>query len=204
MVEPLLPPDQNLSNDITINTSFQQNLRETRFQRRENRNYSINCRPNHDNDLNKVIIPYNFDKKKYQIQESEIEFYEKKNYLLETLRKFNELDSFKIEKKFKASKLQKFCMYTPAILIILLLIYLSIIILTLFSFNPVLIYTIYTCGRKFFHYLNMIQFIFLEKFKITEIKKKLQIENNTKICEQNKVKWILGQSGYWLELQKDM
>ena len=50
----------------------------------------------------------------------------------------------------------------------------------------------------------MIQFIFLEKFKITEIKKKLQIENNTKICEQNKVKWILGQSGYWLELQKDM
>ena len=62
------------------------------FQRRENRNYSINCRPNHDNDLNKVIIPYNFDKKQYQIQESEIEFYEKKNYLLDTLKKFNELE----------------------------------------------------------------------------------------------------------------
>ena len=197
MAEPLLPEDNR---DTVIDTN--QNARETRFQRRENRQYSINCRPNHDNDLNKVIIPYNFDKKQYLIQASEIEFYEKKNYLLDTLKRFNNLDSFKIEKKYEASKLQKLGMYTPTIIIFLIYIYLSVIVLTLFSFNPVLIYSIFIWGKKIFHYISMVQFIILEKFKIKEIKKTLEFENISKICRDNKLRWILGQSGYWLELQK--
>ena len=197
MAEPLIPEDNR---DTVIDTN--QNARETRFQRRENRQYSINCRPNHDNDLNKVIIPYNFDKKQYLIQASEIEFYEKKNYLLDTLKRFNNLDSFKIEKKYEASKLQKLGMYTPTIIIFLLYIYLSVIVLTLFSFNPVLIYSIFIWGKKIFHYISMVQFIILEKFKIKEIKNTLEFENISKICRDNKLRWILGQSGYWLELQK--
>lgn len=197
MAEPLIPEDNR---DTLIDTN--QNARETRFQRRENRQYSINCRPNHDNDLNKVIIPYNFDKKQYLIQASEIEFYEKKNYLLDTLKRFNNLDSFKIEKKYEASKLQKLGMYTPTIIIFLIYIYLSVIVLTLFSFNPVLIYSIFIWGKKIFHYISMVQFIILEKFKIKEIKNTLEFENISKICRDNKLRWILGQSGYWLELQK--
>lgn len=197
MAEPLIPEDNR---DTVIDTN--QNARETRFQRRENRQYSINCRPNHDNDLNKVIIPYNFDKKQYLIQASEIEFYEKKNYLLDTLKRFNNLDSFKIEKKYEASKLQKLGMYTPSIIIFLIYIYLSVIVLTLFSFNPVLIYSIFIWGKKIFHYISMVQFIILEKFKIKEIKNTLEFENISKICRDNKLRWILGQSGYWLELQK--
>lgn len=197
MAEPLIPEDNR---DTVIDTN--QNARETRFQRRENRQYSINCRPNHDNDLNKVIIPYNFDKKQYLIQASEIEFYEKKNYLLDTLKRFNNLDSFKIEKKYEASKLQKLGMYTPTIIIFLIYIYLSVIVLTLFSFNPVLIYSIFIWGKKIFHYISMVQFIILEKFKIKEIKNTLEFENISKICKDNKLRWILGQSGYWLELQK--
>ena len=197
MAEPLIPEDNR---DTVIDTN--QNARETRFQRRENRQYSINCRPNHDNDLNKVIIPYNFDKKQYLIQASEIESYEKKNYLLDTLKRFNNLDSFKIEKKYEASKLQKLGMYTPTIIIFLIYIYLSVIVLTLFSFNPVLIYSIFIWGKKIFHYISMVQFIILEKFKIKEIKNTLEFENISKICRDNKLRWILGQSGYWLELQK--
>lgn len=197
MAEPLIPEDNR---DTVIDTN--QNARETRFQRRENRQYSINCRPNHDNDLNKVIIPYNFDKKQYLIQASEIEFYEKKNYLLDTLKRFNNLDSFKIEKKYEASKLQKLGMYTPTIIIFSIYIYLSVIVLTLFSFNPVLIYSIFIWGKKIFHYISMVQFIILEKFKIKEIKNTLEFENISKICRDNKLRWILGQSGYWLELQK--
>ena len=197
MAEPLIPEDNR---DTVIDTN--QNARETRFQRRENRQYSINCRPNHDNDLNKVIIPYNFDKKQYLIQASEIEFYEKKNYLLDTLKRFNNLDSFKIEKKYEASKLQKLGMYTPTIIIFLIYIYLSVIVLTLFSFNPVLIYSIFIWSKKIFHYISMVQFIILEKFKIKEIKNTLEFENISKICRDNKLRWILGQSGYWLELQK--
>ena len=197
MAEPLIPEDNR---DTVIDTN--QNARETRFQRRENRQYSINCRPNNDNDLNKVIIPYNFDKKQYLIQASEIEFYEKKNYLLDTLKRFNNLDSFKIEKKYEASKLQKLGMYTPTIIIFLIYIYLSVIVLTLFSFNPVLIYSIFIWGKKIFHYISMVQFIILEKFKIKEIKNTLEFENISKICRDNKLRWILGQSGYWLELQK--
>ena len=197
MAEPLIPEDNR---DTVIDTN--QNARETRFQRRENRQYSINCRLNHDNDLNKVIIPYNFDKKQYLIQASEIEFYEKKNYLLDTLKRFNNLDSFKIEKKYEASKLQKLGMYTPTIIIFLIYIYLSVIVLTLFSFNPVLIYSIFIWGKKIFHYISMVQFIILEKFKIKEIKNTLEFENISKICRDNKLRWILGQSGYWLELQK--
>ena len=201
MIEPLIPPGDRTT--IVTDPSLNQ-ARETRYQRRENRIYSINCRPNHDNDLDKVIIPYNFELQKYQISEEEISFYEKKDYLIETLEKFNQKNTFKIDKRYKPSKGQKLCLYAPALIISIALLYISVVLLGLFSFNPVLVYTFFSWGKKWFHYFKMCEFIFLEKFKIKEVKRILEEENNSTLCTENKLQWILGQSGYWLELKKNV
>ena len=48
----------------------------------------------------------------------------------------------------------------------------------------------------------MFKFILLEKWKIIEINQILEKENNSEFCIENKLKWKLGQSGYWIEIQK--
>ena len=42
----------------------------------------------------------------------------------------------------------------------------------------------------------------LEKWKIRAMNIILKNENNADFCTKNKLKWILGQSGYWIEVQK--
>ena len=64
-MEELLLRNESLYEKETENTS--------KFQRRPNRSYSSQ-RPKIEN-LNKVIIPYDFEQNNYCIQESEISFY---------------------------------------------------------------------------------------------------------------------------------
>ena len=64
-----------------------------------------------DNKSYKVIVPYNFDEKRYIINKKDIEFYENKRYFLETLTRFNETDSFQIEKDYTPKPLETICIY---------------------------------------------------------------------------------------------
>jgi hypothetical protein len=57
---------------------------------------------------------------------------------------------------------------------------------------------------KVYKSIKMLKFIFLEKSKIKEVHKILNKENVTDFCRENKIRWILGQSGYWLEVQKSI
>ena len=73
-----------------------------KFKRRENNILSSIERPKIDN-LNKLIIPYDFELKKYDIKENEIAFYEKKEYLLSKLNQWNKLDLFKLDESYNPS-----------------------------------------------------------------------------------------------------
>ena len=48
----------------------------------------------------------------------------------------------------------------------------------------------------------MFRFIILEKYKMSEILKNIKNENLSKNCQEKKIQWTVGQSGYWLEIQK--
>ena len=176
--------------------------RNSKFQRRETKKYSQAERSIFVNDLNKVIIPYNFKEKKYDIDKNEIEFYQKKVYLLDKLSFFNSKKVFKFQEKYTPNLFQKILIIFFDVIIFLFIIYLSLIILTLFSFNLVLFYLLFIGYKKIFHLMNKIESFLLEKLKKNEINNILNYENNSKFCKDNNLKWTIGQSCYWLELQK--
>jgi hypothetical protein len=184
--------------------SCDQSDKEYRYQRRIGRQFSINCHPTKDNKFYKVIIPYNFDLRKYWISKKEIEFYENKMYLEKKLVEFNDNPAFNIDKLFEPKLKLKICLYVPTIFLSLIVIYLALILIAFFSFNPIILYTVSTWIKKGFNSLKMFKFLLFEKFKIKEIHNILKEENNSKFCAENKLKWILGKSGYWLEVQKLM
>jgi hypothetical protein len=185
-----------------IDDSGDPSERDYKFQRRMGRQFSINCRPTQDNKFYKVIIPYNFDLKKYWINKKEIEFYENKRYLEKKLVELNDNPTFNIDKIFEPRMGQKLCLYLPTIFLAILTAYLALILIAFFSFNPVIIYTIISWFVKGLKSLMMFKFILFEKFKIKEIHKILDEENKSPFCVEHKLKWILGMSGYWLEVQK--
>jgi len=192
--------DNNLSDansdDDTKNIEY-------RYERRIGRQFSINHNFIRNEKFNKVIIPYNFQKKMYDIKDKDIEFYENKQYLKEKLKEFNINPDFNIEKKFEMRRIdQKLKIYLPIIIIMLIIIYVALIITLFFCFNPFVIYTIYSWSRKAFNSLRLYKSILLEKFRMKEIQKIIENENLSEICKLNRILWNVGKSGYWLEIQK--
>ena len=173
-----------------------------RFERRMGRQFSLYVHPANDTKFYKLIIPYNFEKKKYFIKEKDIEFYEHKDYLLKKLNCFNSDPVFDIESTYTAKGCKNIKLYLPTIIVILILIYFSIIIICLFCFNPIVIYTLFSWNKKAFNSMRMFRFITLEKYKMSEILKNIKNENLSENCQEKKIKWTVGQSGYWLEIQK--
>jgi len=166
------------------------------------RQVTINAHHSSDNKFYKVIIPYNFDKKKYILNPKEIEFYENKKYFIEKLKFFNNHETFDIEKDYNARPFQKLYLYASFTFITILVLYLCLVLTIFFSFNFVVIFTLGTWLRKGYNSLQFFKFQLLEKYKIKEIHKLLEEENETEFCKGHKLKWILGQSGYWIEVQK--
>jgi hypothetical protein len=157
---------------------------------------------NRTNKFNKVIIPYDFDKKKYIIKLKEIEFYEHKNYLKDSLDYFCNLNVFNIDNSYEPTKCERFLIILLYSVIVMVIAYVLIIIATLFSYNPLIIYTAINWLKKGYQRIQVIKFVLLEKWKIKQMNKVLEKENSTEFCTNNKLKWLLGQSGYWIEIQK--
>ncbi len=176
---------------------------EYRYERRIARQFSINNNYLKDEKFNKVIIPYNFQKRKYEIRDKDIEFYENKDYLKDKLNEFNNITDFDIEKIYYPKRFnQKIKIYLPIIVIMIILIYIGLIITMFFCLNPIVIYAMYSWIRKAYNSLKMFKFILLEKFKMIEIQTIIENENISEICKLNKIIWKIGQSGYWIEIQK--
>lgn len=173
------------------------------FKRRENRIISSAERPKIDS-LNKLIIPYDFELKKYNIKENEIAFYEKKDYLLSKLNEWNNLDLFKLDENYNPSCCQNFILSILYIIIILLYVIFAIIVICLFISNPFLILILIFGLIKVNQFLKIIRYIFLDKFKLSRIQKIFFNENSSNFCIENKLKWTYGESGLWIELSKKL
>jgi hypothetical protein len=195
-----LDPSENLYNNE--DKDQQSEPQSYGYRGRIARQVTINAHHSSDNRFYKVIIPYNFDDKKYIINPKEVEFYENKRYLIEKLKFFNSNETFDIDKDFNPKPMQKVCLYVPFFIISIIVLYLTIVLSALFSFNIVVMFTLGTWIKKGYNSLQLFKFLLIEKFKIKEIHKLLDQENNSEFCTGQKLKWILGQSGYWLEVQK--
>ncbi|MCQ2820063.1 MAG: hypothetical protein MJ252_22580, partial [archaeon] len=183
ILNPLLPEGEN----SLKSSKSSEHSRGTLFKRRDNVLASVMSeQPNINQDINKVIIPYNFEHKKYMINESDISFYEKKDYLKEILNKYNGTHAFKIGDKYNANCMQKFFVNLLFFIIIIILLYIALIILTLLSFNPMIIYTFLLAGRKITKFLEGFKLIFYERYKLNEINRILDLENISAFCTENK------------------
>ena len=172
-----------------------------KFKRRENKLFSSIERPKINN-LNKLIIPYDFELKKYNIKENEIAFYEKKDYLLSKLNEWNNLDLFKLDDNYHPSFCQNFILIVLFLFTNLLYLIISIFFICLFMFNPAFIFVIVILFIKINQILKIIKYICLDNFKLSKINKLILNENCSDFCKENKLKWTYGESGYWIELSK--
>ena len=152
--------------------------------------------------FDKIIIPYNFKKNNYSIPDKEIEGYENKEFVLNTLYKYNLQEIFKFDSLYKPSFIEAILFYIPVFLFILVISYILIYILITFLFNPLLIYISFRFLRAIISFIKGLKITTYEKLKKKAINKKLEETNNSKYCIEHKIKWNLGVSGYWLEVEK--
>ena len=152
--------------------------------------------------FDKIIIPYNFKKNNYSIPDKEIEGYESKEFVLNTLYKYNLQEIFKFDSLYKPSLGEKIFFYIPVFLFILVISYILFYILIMFSFNPLLFYISYRFLRFIFSFIKGLKITIYEKLKKKAINKQLEETNNSKYCIEHKMQWNLGVSGYWLEVEK--
>ncbi len=157
----------------------------------------------YNNNYYKILIPYDFDEKRYFAKKEEINFYEHRDYLMDKLEEFCSNPVFNIEKKIVPKGCwQRFVIHLPKFLFFLVYLYLFIFICLLTFFNPAILTILYFIMQKIYKSLKMIRFVKYEKLKMKEIENILEIENNSTFCKENNIKWVLGQSGYWLEVKK--
>ena len=157
----------------------------------------------YNNNFYKILIPYDFEEKRYFAKKEEINFYDHKDYLIDKLEEFCSNPIFNIEKKIIPKGCwQRFVIHLPKFLFFFIYLYLFIFICLLTFFNPAILTILYFIMQKIYKSLKIIRFVKYEKLKMKEIENVLEIENKSKFCKDNSIKWIFGQSGYWLEVKK--
>lgn len=175
------------------------------YERRRRDNDISNINYITSNKFNRVIIPYNFEKKKYEIKYKEIEFYESKDYLINKLEEYNNNPNFDIERKYSSKNfLEIIKIYFPISFVMIFLLYIGLLLTVLSNFNPIVIYTLYSYIKKAYNSLNMFKFILLEKFKMNLLMNIITEENKSSICLSKKLTWKIGRSGYWIEVEKNI
>ena len=188
--ESLLPIDPEDKNYVINTVSIDNSANTTNSKNSNNKKYDI------------IIIPYNFKNNNYSISDEEIEDYENKDYLLNTLYQFNNEPIFIFDSPYTPRFYEIIIIYFVFILISLVLLYLLLLVIILFSFNPIIIFFAYTFLAKVFGLFKNIKNTFYEKSKKKAIIKKLKEKNNSTYCKEHRLKWNIGLSAYWLELVK--
>ena len=152
----------------------------------------------------RIIISYNFKKNNYYIDNEEIEGYENKEFLLNTLHNFNSQAIFKFDSPYNPSCSEIIIFLIPIIIVFIILIYVLYIIIILCTLNPLIIYIAIIIIIKFFGIIKKWRNSLYEKFKKKKINKQIDDTNNSEYCKKHKIRFKLGLSGYWLELEEYM
>ena len=164
---------------------------------------------NEKNDLNNlkknfdsIIIPFSFKDNAYSISENELEGYENKQFVLNTLHKYKNQKIFKLDSDYSPSFCERILIFIPIILFILIIILIFILLISFFIFNPLIVYISFICLKKIFSIIIGMKNTIYEKLKKKAINKRLDETNRSEYCKSHNIEWKLGLSGYWLEIKK--
>ena len=155
-------------------------------------------------DLNKIMIPYDFENNRYFIKETDISFYENKSYVLKTLKEFEKNPLFNFEQKFNPKgHCKKFIFgFLPLAFAFLIYSYIVFFVAIYTFFNIGILYYCLIIGKNLVKYLKVIKLALYDKFKVSQIIKELRLINISEECIRNKIKWELGESGYYLTVER--
>lgn len=157
---------------------------------------------NYSNSFSKIIIPYNFQKNNYSIPEKSLDNYSGKDYILNTLYDLNLKTLFKFDSPYSPSFVEMIFVNVPMLIILIIITYFLFILVSIFLLNPITLYFAYKCLSKVFGIMSMVKKTMYEKYKKNAMRKILNEKNKSNYCQDNKVRWELGLSNYWLELVK--
>lgn len=166
------------------------------------RNNTINIRTN-KHDIT-IFIPFDFEINRFFMSPEDLNIYDFKNYLQNTLNTFNSMKEFQIDKDYQATGIRKFFHYSIYFLIHLICGYLTFCLWQLLFFNLVLFITIIKFHMKFQSFTSNIINDINNKEKIRKMKEILKKENSKEICRNYKYTWCCGEHGYWLEMIKSI
>ena len=152
--------------------------------------------------FDRIIISYNFQKNNYFIDSNELEGFQHKEFLLNTLYNFNNQPIFKYDSTYIPTKREKALFLIPVIIIVIIIIYLLYVLNIICTLNPLIIYISYLCLKILFTLIKKLKNNLNEKFRKKTINKIINETNESEYCQKNNLEFKLGLSGYWLELEK--
>ena len=167
----------------------------------KNRSFSNKKKDNIKKNFDKLIIPYNFKKNSYSIPDNEIEGYENKEFVLNKLHTYNLQKLFKFDSPYQPSCCERCLLFFPLI-IFLIILYGLFYLIIMFTFNPLVLYISYKILKGVYGLIKSIKHTFYEKMKKKAINKRLEETNISSYCIEHGIRWNLGESGYWLEVEK--
>lgn len=150
-----------------------------------------------------IIIPYDFGKNKYYVDEHYLEPYMHVEHIANKLREFGENPLFDIEKPLELKGFWKYFLYLPNVILTIAIFYVVIFSALSFMFNPAILIITYFSLEALYDLLQKKRFIYCENLKKKRIKEYLDKENNSAFSIEHNLIWELGQSGYWIELHKN-
>lgn len=165
----------------------------------------INVIPNKkEKKFDRIIVSYNFKKNSYFIPDNELDGYENKEFVLNTLYNFNNKPLFKFDSLYNPTCSERMIFLIPVIIIFILIIYLLYALTIICTLNPLIIYIAYLCIKIVLNLIKKWRNNLYEKFKKKAINKEINETNNSENCISRKIQFKLGLSGYWLEIEKTM
>ena len=159
---------------------------------------------NKPKNFEKIIISYNFKKNNYYITDKELEGYENKEFLLNTLYNFNNQEIFKYDSPYIPTCCERILFLVPVIILVCIIIYILYLLTIICTLNPLIIYLDYLILKIIFKLIIKFKNNLNEKFKKKAINKIIDDTNESDYCIIHQIKFKLGPSGYWLQLEKIM
>ena len=154
--------------------------------------------------FDRIIISYNFKKNSYFIADNELDGYENKEFVLNTLYYFNNKPLFKFDSLYNPTSSERMIFLIPVIIIFILIIYILYALTIICTLNPLIIYIAYLCIKIVLTLIKKWRNNLYEKFKKKAINNVINETNNSQNCTSRKIQFKLGLSGYWLEIEKTM
>ena len=164
----------------------------------------INTINEESKNFSKIIISYNFKKNNnnYFIADSELEGYKHKEFLLNTLHIFNNQPLFKFDSQYNPTCKERMIFLIPILIIVLIVIYILYALTIICTLNPLIIYISYLILKILFGVVGRIKNRLYEKYKKKAINKIIDETNDSDYCKNNNIQFVLGLSGYWIELKE--